>query len=299
MRSVLISLVLRLMSRLSLRSAHRLGTAIGWLAYRVPNRERRNARINIDLCLPQEPQVARRALLRRTLMENARTLTESPVLWSRTAETWRTLLREHGLGEMLRSLLGSGKGLIVAAPHLGSWEAGLHALTRVAPVTALYRPPRETALEPIMTAGRARSGARLVPTSAKGIRSLYSALRRGELVAVLPDQQPKGGGRGAGVFAPFFGVPAYTMTLIGRLARRTGCPVVFVFTERLPRGRGYRMHWLNAPPGIDAADPVLAATALNQGVESCVRICPDQYQWTYKRFQARPPGQPRLYRGPL
>jgi KDO2-lipid IV(A) lauroyltransferase len=99
------------------------------------------------------------------------------------------------------------------------------------------------------------------------------------------------------VYAPFFGEPALTMTLLPRLARRTGAAVLFVFVERLPRARGYRMHWLPAPEGIADADPVISATALNRGVEACVALCPEQYQWTYRRFKARPDGGPNRYRG--
>ena len=116
-------------------------------------------------------------------------------------------------------------------------------------------------------------------------------------MVILPDQQPKSRRRGAGVFAPFFGVPALTMVLLGRLARKTGAAVVFSFAERLPGNAGYRAHWVEAPAAIADADPVRAAAALNQGVEQCVRICPEQYQWSYKRFQARPEGESEVYRG--
>jgi KDO2-lipid IV(A) lauroyltransferase len=113
----------------------------------------------------------------------------------------------------------------------------------------------------------------------------------------LPDQEPKAD-RGS-VFAPFFGVPAFTMLLVNRLARRTGARVVFLFAERLPGAQGFWLHCLEAPEGVDAEDDVEAATALNLGVERCVRVCPEQYVWSYKRFRSRPGGGPHPYRGPL
>jgi KDO2-lipid IV(A) lauroyltransferase len=109
---------------------------------------------------------------------------------------------------------------------------------------------------------------------------------------MLPDQDP---GQGGGVFAPFFGISANSMVLLGRLARKTGAAVFFGYCERLPGTRGYRFHFLPAPAGIDDPDPQVAAAAMNRGVEACVRALPDQYQWSYRRFRNRPPGEAGIY----
>ena len=298
MRRSIIRALLRLLSLLPMPVAHGLGALVGELFYRIPNRERRNARINLALCLPELREADRERLLRRSLIENAKTLCETPGIWrGRRGYGAEAIQDESGHAE-LAALLARGKGVIVAVPHLGSWEAGADFLAQVAPTTVLYRPPRELALEDWMLKGRSRSGVRPVPTSTGGIKALYQALGRGELVVILPDQQPKTRVRGAGVFAPFFGVPALTMVLVGRLARKTGAPVIFSFAERLPGGAGYRAHWVAAPERVDDPDPVRGAAALNFGVEQCVRLCPEQYQWSYKRFQARPEGEAGLYRGP-
>jgi Lauroyl/myristoyl acyltransferase len=89
------------------------------------------------------------------------------------------------------------------------------------------------------------------------------------------------------------------MLLVNGLSRKTGARVVFVVMERLPQSRGFLLHLLAAPEEVAAADPQIAATALNQGVETCVNLCIDQYQWSYKRFQRRPEGAPSPYRGPM
>jgi KDO2-lipid IV(A) lauroyltransferase len=188
-----------------------------------------------------------------------------------------------------------GRGLIVLSPHLGAWElAGLH-LARQGPTAIFYKPQRY--LDDLILAARRRSGAQLAPITAKGIRVLVQALERGEYVGVLPDQEPREN-KGA-CFAPFFGIPALTMLLVARLARRTGAPVIFMFAERLPEAAGFRMHCIPAPEGIDSDDDVVAATALNRGIEQCVRVCPEQYVWPYKRFRRRPEGQPGIYAGPV
>ncbi|MFM1892018.1 MAG: hypothetical protein RLZ44_1095, partial [Pseudomonadota bacterium] len=167
-------------------------------------------------------------------------------------------------------------------------------LASVAPTTVLYRPPREASMERVMVQGRAQGGGKLVPTTRQGVRALHRALAAGEMVAILPDQLPKQAGA-AGVFAPFFGTPTLTMSLVSRLARKTGAHVVLLYVARSADGR-YRVHWFDADPEIASDDAIAAATALNQGVEACVRQCPSQYQWTYRRFQASPDDGPSPYR---
>ena len=124
-----------------------------------------------------------------------------------------------------------------------------------------------------------------------GVRQLFKILKDGGVVGILPDQQPK---QGDGEFAPFFGVPALTMTLLGRLAHRTGATVVFAWCERIDNGRdgrpAFALHIEAAPEAVSDADPAVAVTALNAGVERIARRDPSQYQWTYKRFTLRPSG---------
>jgi KDO2-lipid IV(A) lauroyltransferase len=145
----------------------------------------------------------------------------------------------------------------------------------------------------LMRATRERFGARLVSADNTGIRALYKALERGEMVAILPDQVPSA--RSGSVFAPFFGIPASTMVLLSRLAVKTGAPVMFAYAERLPRGRGYHLHFLPAPPDVNHGDLESSAATVNAMVEKCVRAAPDQYQWVYKRFRVRPAGDKAFY----
>jgi KDO2-lipid IV(A) lauroyltransferase len=295
MRDTLVLFALRLLAALPLPVAQALGWCVGQLVALVPNRERANAEVNVALCFPDMPPAERRRFVRHALVESACTLIESPRAWLRDPAQLLARVDPQDGEERICELLARGKGLIFAAPHLGNWEMGVHFLTRTTPTTVLYRPPRQQVLEAVMVQGRGRDVARVVPTDASGIRTLYQALGRGEAIAVLPDQQPKEEGSAA-VFAPFFGQEALTMTLLSRLARKTGAAVLFVFVERLPRGRGFRMHWLPAPDGVADADARVAATALNLGVEQCVAVCPTQYQWTYRRFRKRPAGLPNPYR---
>ncbi len=232
-------------------------------------------------------------MLNQSIIESTTTMMELPGFWCGNTDHLLSRLVDPDNQSALNVLIQQGKGVIVAGPHLGSWEIVGLFLARIAPVTTLYRPPRYDALAKLMIRGRSRTGARLVPTDASGVKALYKTLKQGGMVAILPDQQPKSA-RGA-VFAPFFGQPALTMELVARLSAKTGAPVIFCFAERLPHGKGYQIHWVQAPEGINDADPVVAATALNQGVEACIQICPTQYQWSYKRFRKHPDGKTNRY----
>jgi Kdo2-lipid IVA lauroyltransferase/acyltransferase len=285
--------LVRLFAHLPLGVLHRLGTAVGWVFIYWPNRQRRNALVNLRLCYPDLPAENLIRLRNRNLIEFGKTYLEIGYLWLRPLDQVHALVREvRGAEHLVRP---PGKGMIVLSPHLGAWElAGLH-LARQGPTAIFYKPQRY--LDDLILAARRRCGAELAPITARGIRVLVQALERGEYVGVLPDQEPKED-KGA-VFAPLFGVPAFTMLLVQRLARRTGAPVIFMFAERLPGAMGFRMHCIPAPEEIDSADDEVAAAALNRGIEQCVRVCPDQYVWPYKRFRRRPPGMPGAYVGPL
>lgn len=293
-RAFFIRWALRAVARLPLRATHALGAFGGWCLAVFPNRQRQAAHANLALCLPELPVPERARLARHSLIETGKAAAEAAplLLWDR-ARALDLVRAVHGEAH-LRAAMDAGRGVILAIPHLGCWEiVGLYCAARY-PMTSLYRPLKEPALEDTVRAGRERTGARLVQANAGGVRAAAQALERGELVAILPDQDPR---HGAGVFAPFFGVPAKTMVLLPRLVERTGAAVVYAWGERLARGTGYALHFAPPPEPIAGhAEPAAAAAAMNRGVEQCVRALPAQYSWGYRRFKSRPAGEPELYR---
>ena len=281
------------LSTLPLRALHALGALLGEVAWLARTRARRISEINLALCLPERPDAERQRLARRSLRETGKTLTESAWLWCRPrAFVERHVVEVRG-AELLERARESGRGVLAVTPHLGSWELCNLPFSPTGDITYLYRPPRNPVVEPTLLAGRANLGGRPARLDPGGIRTVIAELRRAGTVGVLPDQEPDAG---AGVFAPFFGVPALTMTLLARLAGRTDPTVLFVVSERLPRARGWRVHFVAAEPGIGDADKVRAATALNRSVERCVALCPEQYLWSYRRFRELPEGGRRPYR---
>ena len=130
--------------------------------------------------------------------------------------------------------------MILLTPHLGAWEIAALYVSKKYPLTALYRPPKLKSLNNIIYKARTRAGGTLLATDKKGVRALLQALRRGEVAGILPDQVPNSGG----FFAPFFGVPTYTMSLVARLAQKTNAKVFFTYAERT--SQGFHIHFLPA-----------------------------------------------------
>ncbi len=294
LRVLIIRFLLRTTSLLPLRVAHALGTALGALLGCIPGKTRHTVRTNLDLCFPELAPAERRALERAGFRELGRQFMELGIIWHASPERLRSLVSNPEAMDELDALWDRNTGLLLAAPHLGNWELASLYLNQRFPINNLYRPPRDPALEPLLVDFRQRTGANSFPATPGGIRNLYKALRQGEVVGILPDQTP---GR-SGVFAPFFGHPALTMTLLCQMARKSGAPVVFVFCERLPAGRGFKLHVRRGHPDIAHPDTEIAATAMNADIEACVREAPAQYQWTYRRFRRRPEGLPNPYRAP-
>jgi len=282
-RARILDALLRLASRLPLRTLHALGGGLGRLADAAGSRERHITRVNVQLAFPDRPLAERRAIARQALRENARGLTELAALWYWPLPRVLGLIREVRGEAVVREALAEGRGLLVIAPHHGSWEMLQMWLAQRTTLHALYRPPREASLEPLLNRGRSRSGATFWPARPSGIRALFRALRAGEAVGVLPDQEPPG----EGVQVPFFGTPVKTMTLFCKLAARSRAPVVIGWAERLPRGAGYRLHWHRVAEPVWDPQPETAAAAMNRAIERVVMACPGQYQWTYRRFSRR------------
>lgn len=287
-------LLLRAVACLSFPIVYRLGGWIGALGARVPVRAVRFAAVTIGTCLPELNKAEQRALLRRSLRESARMVAELGLIWIWSRERLLALIQDVDGEAHLQAALARGRGVILVTPHLGAWElAGLYCSSRF-PLTVLYMQADTSVLARFMARGRGRFGANLAPSTSGGLRMLMRGLDRGHAVAVMPDQEPRGG---SGLFAPFFGVQAHTTTLVWRLARRSGAPAILGFAARLEGGRGFRIHLRPLPPAIYDADAQVSVSVLNLEIEQLVREYPEQYLWSYKRFRIRPPGYANPYRG--
>ena len=290
--TTVIRALLVLLGHLPLFVLHVVAWLFGQLLFRVPNRLHRITRLHLQTCFPELSGQERERIARASLIQSACAVLEAPAIWFgplRRRQRW--LASDDAALEVVRRAREQSRGLILLTPHQGAWELSSFYVARLAPLTVLYK-PQKGASDAVICAGRERGGdVRPMPTSGAGVRALLSALKRGEMIGILPDHDPPDDS--GTVFAPFFGVPANTMDLISKLSARSGAPVYFFIAERLPWARGFRYHILPAPDGI--ADPERGPAALNAGVEACVRRLPEQYWWSYRRFRRRPPGEPPFY----
>ncbi|HET6805776.1 MAG TPA: lipid A biosynthesis acyltransferase [Frateuria sp.] len=287
----LLYLLLRLFGLLPLRLLHAVGGALGRLSLWLHGRTAHDTTVNLAIARPGLDRPAHAALLRQAMAEGGKSITEIAKVWGAGPAKTLAMVREVRGAELLEAAVAAGKGVIIAAPHLGCWELLNYWLCSRMPMAILYRPPRLAAIEPLLRRVRGALAPEQVRAEGAGVRTLYKRLAAGGAIGILPDQKPRAG---EGELAPFYGRDALTMVLLPRLAARTGATVLFAFAERLPRGEGFRIHLLPAPPGLDDADPRQACAALNRGVEACVERAFVQYQWHYHRWSGH--GLPDPYR---
>jgi len=273
---------LRLLARLPLSVLHGLGALAGNVVYWMSPRYRRRLRENLGAAIPNASAHSN-VLLPAAIAEAGKAMLETPAVWFKPPSWVNAMMVKIEDWGRIEALLARGKGIVFLTPHLGCFEITAQYYALHYPITVMFRPPRKEVLAPLMTAGRGRPNLIPVPANARGVRALLKALKRGEAIGMLPDQAPR---EGEGAWADFFGRPAYTMTLAGRLLRASGAPVVLAFAERLPRGEGYHLHLEEGPVPVESdASGETYETALNRALEKLIRQCPAQYLWAYDRYK--------------
>lgn len=276
--------LIRLFGRLPLVINHRLGTLLAYLLWWPSARHRRLTQANlaryVNFCNTRSAPAG-------VIAEQGKSLTELALAWTVPLPQLLDLIRECRGWTHVEAAQLANRPIIFVTPHLGCYEIAGRYVAERTPLTALYRPPKLKWLEPLMQEGRSRGGANTVPADGSGVRVLLKTLKSGGSIMILPDQVP---GVGDGVWADFFGVPAYTMTLLPRLAQSTNAVVLFFFAERLPHGAGYCVHIVPMDEPY-SADKGVAARQTNAMVEKLIQMAPSQYLWGYNRYK-QPAGAP-------
>jgi KDO2-lipid IV(A) lauroyltransferase len=271
----------RALSLLPLRALHAIGASLGWVLYACSPAYRRRIAENLPSGLP-----GRSRALRHAIGESGKQVMELAWVWTCTPA--RILARTRTENpDVLEAALRQDRAIVMLTPHLGCFEAIARSYMaseqgRKRPMLALYREPRKAFLRPLFSQARASGGLLLAPADLHGVRLMIKSLRARGVVGLLPDQVPS---RGEGVWAPFFGRLAYTMTLPARLARAHDAVVLLVYAQRLARGAGYRIFWQQLEEELDG-DAVADAARINRAMERLILRCPEQYLWSYNRYKA-------------
>jgi KDO2-lipid IV(A) lauroyltransferase len=286
-----LKLLLRPLALLSLGANHAVGAFVGRLVFRLSPRYRHRLLENLTssgLC--RSPEDVRR-MAKANAAEIGKGATE--LVWAlfRPLEEVAGLVVRRDGWEAVEKLRAAGRPIVFVIPHLGGYDiAGRYLWTQV-PILAMYRPHKLFWFDQMMREGRNRGaapdGSNVAPATLAGVRMVLKHLRRGGCSIVLPDQVP---GQGDGEWVEFFGRPAYTMTLVGRLQEASNAAIVFCYAERLPRGEGFEIH-VHALDEPLPEDRRQAARRVNAMVEKLIIACPSQYLWGYNRYK-RPAGAP-------
>jgi KDO2-lipid IV(A) lauroyltransferase len=280
----------RLLSRLPLAANHALGALLGRIVYLCSPRYRRRVLDNVTHSgLYASPEDVRR-FAHENAAEIGKGATELAWALFRSEDAVALVRERHGWDAVER-LRACNRPIIFVAPHLGSYDVAGRYLSLQFPFLAMYRPHKLFWLDQLLREGRnrgaAHDGTNVAPATMVGVRMVLKHLRRGGCTMVLPDQVP---GVGEGEWVDFFGRPAYTMTLLGRLQESTGAAIVFCYAQRLAGARGFDMHFMPLETPL-SSDRRVAARQVNEMVEKLVRSCPTQYLWGYNRYK-HPAGAP-------
>jgi len=272
----MLAYVLRPLAWVPLSWLHAAGAILGRLVYGLSGAYSARLDQNLRQSALFSTEGDFNRLRQAAVAEAGKTALELIAIWLSSPQRLRGWVKEVANLSLIDRARRAGRGILLLTPHLGCFEIAGFYCGDILPLTVLYRPPRARCLEPLMVRGRQRGQTQLAPTNLGGVRRLLKALRRGEAIGMLPDQAPR---FGEGAWAPFFGRPAFTMTLAARLQQATGCAAFMVFAERLPRGEGYRLHVEPLDDGIPHE------AALNRAVEQVIRMRPEQYLWGYNRYK--------------
>ena len=269
------TIVFRALSFMPLWMLHALGAVLGWLVFLVSKTYRQRFMANAT-------QAGLGALeILPAVAAAGRLVAELPRLWMGRAVAIQWQGAQH-----IDKALQAGRGIVFLTPHLGCFEVTAQAYAKRygqqgKPMTVLYRPPRKSGLGALVGAARQRPGLHTAPATLAGVKQMLKALKHGDCVGVLPDQVPP---QHQGLWTPFFGKPAYTMTLSARLAQQTGATVLIAWGQRKPWGRGYTVH-VEPLDAMLSEDLATATLQINQAMESLIAQCPSQYLWGYDRYK--------------
>ena len=262
-----------------------MGAAVGWLALRLLPDRREAARTNLALCLSELDGPAREALLRANFRDVGIGLFEFARAWWGEVAPMRASARIEGV-EILQRLQADGRGVLLVSGHFMTLELCGRLLCDHVPLAGMYRKHRSPVMEWAVLRGRLRYASAMFGNG--DTRAAIRHLKRGGVLWYAPDQDMRGKDT---VFAPFFGIPAATITATHQFARMTGCAVVPFFHRR--EGADYVLRVGEPLSPFPTDDAVADSAAVNAAIEAMVRQAPSQYLWLHRRFKRQPDGRSR------
>lgn len=259
-----------------------LGAPLGGLLARLLKSRHKAARRNLALCFPKMGDAEREALLAASFRDLGVGLFEFARAWWGQVGSMRRDVQIEGL-EHLRALQAEGRGVLMVSGHFMTLELCGRLLCDHVPLAGMYRRYRNPVFEWAVLHGRLRYAHAMFGND--DLRGAVRHLKRGGFLWYAPDQDMRGKDT---VFAPFFGLPAATITATHQLARMTGCAVVPFFHRR--EGSRYILRIAPPLPDFPSNDALTDTARVNAAIEAMVREAPSQYLWIHRRFKRQPDG---------
>ncbi|MCP4490507.1 MAG: hypothetical protein GY820_24805 [Gammaproteobacteria bacterium] len=275
------SLIFRLVSRLSLKTQYRLADIFSLLIALIPNRTQNYTRLNIALCFPRMDAQAKSHLVRSAIRHSSYSLFELAAVWCWPVREVLPGVDQHNVDQ---AFWQSEKSRIIIAPHIGCWELLNLWLAENSDLMTLYRPLRPTRLDQFILYSRSRNGAQMIPTNTLGLRQMSRGLKQGKTVMILPDQRPRKAS--IDVSSNFFGHAASTSPLIHKLCSRLDCDVFIAGMFRNNNLDGFDLEINRLEHDRLSGDQQQSLLYLNRQMECLIKKHPEQYQWGYRRFPA-------------
>ena len=274
--------LIKLLAFLPLSLSRQLTRFFAWLSYITHSKNRKVTERNLEICFPALSIKERERLTQKSLLASNWLVAETARVWLKPPKDVLKMV-SHIEGEsLIFDLMNDDKGVLLMTPHIGNWELLFTYLNSHFQVSALYRPPKIAELDPIMIAGRERAGGKMIKTGKMQVRKMLQILNKAQSLIILPDQKPP---EGSGVMAPFYGKPAYTMTLLHGLAERTDSTLVMSTCIRIDDGFKIVFRQVDIDPKLPNDE---YAEKLNLELQQEIDKDPEQYEWAYKRFKGEP-----------
>ena len=271
--------ILTFFSIFPLRFNHLFGYLIGRYLYLFNTESKKVVVKNIEHCFPELSAKSQRDLIKNTLIETGKSLSESGFIWLNSFDHNATHV--HRIQDKKFAQIDGP--IIYLTPHFGCWELTARMISRFRPVTFLYKPLRKSKEEAYLLSMRAQHDLFMAQANKKGIFKLQRTLSAQGAIGILPDQDP---GEQGGILSPFFGHNAQTMTLLAKLARKNKAKVVLAWCERLNLGRGYELNFQTVDVLSESGTLKDDVALMNKVIENLVNTKPEQYLWNYKRFKS-------------
>jgi KDO2-lipid IV(A) lauroyltransferase len=288
LKAFIFKLVLSISKVFSINTNRRIATYFSWFVWLLSKKTKHITQTNISKCYPHLTKNEQSLLAKKSINAALMNLLELGKIWDKKVDSNKLINQVHGM-DAFQQALNENTGLLLAAPHMGNWEALSLVLAQFDNYAFLYKPPSDKKIEDALIKYRGKSKALQIEANIKGVRKIMMHLKNKGFIGILPDQRPK---QGQGVFAPFYNIPTYTMTLFSKLAIKTKVPVFFAYALRTDNG--FDVFFEKSDKTI-YTDLQTSVSYMNSKIQEIVDKAPEQYQWTYKRFSIQPNDQDKFY----